>query len=48
LTTIEQIEVDILSGFDVARNEESNPEGVHMDDGSIGYDSFSAHCDSSD
>jgi hypothetical protein len=47
LTRIEQTEIDILSGFNGARNEESNPEEVHMDDDSIGYESLSANCDSS-
>jgi hypothetical protein len=48
LTLMEQAEIDILNGFDGARNEELNPEEVHMDDSSIGYESLSANCYSSD
>jgi hypothetical protein len=35
-------------GFDNDRNQESNSEEVENDDGSIGYESFSGNCDSSD
>jgi hypothetical protein len=37
-----------LVGFDNDRNQESNTEEVENDDGSIGYESFSGNCDSSD
>jgi hypothetical protein len=45
---VEQTEVNICCGFDYARNEQSNLEEVEMDDGSIGYESLSANCGSSD
>ncbi len=39
-TMVEQTEIDSLLGFDDARNEESNPDEVDIDDGSIGYESL--------
>ncbi len=48
LTMVEKTEIDILFGFDNARNEESNPEEVENDDGRIGYESISPSCNSSD
>jgi hypothetical protein len=47
-TMVEQTKINILCGFDDARNEESNPEEVEIYDGSIGYESLSGNCDSSD
>jgi hypothetical protein len=43
-----QTEIGILCGFGGARSEESNPEEVQIDDSSIGYESLSANCHSSD
>jgi hypothetical protein len=48
LTMITQTKIDILGNLDVARNKESNSEDVHMDDGSIGYESLLSNCDSTD
>jgi hypothetical protein len=48
LTMEEQIEIDILHGFNDAKNEESNHEEVVIDDGGIGHESLTANCDSSD
>ncbi len=47
-TMVEHTEINIFCGFDDARNEGSNPEEVKIDDGSIGYESLSANCDSLD
>jgi hypothetical protein len=48
LTTVKQTKTYILCDFDDARNEESNPEEVEIDDGSSGYESLSANSDSSE
>ena len=37
-----------MVGFDNDRDQESNLEEVENDDGSIGYESFSGNCGSSD
>ncbi len=48
MTMTDQAEIDILCGYDGARREESNPEKVEIDDGSIGYEFLSANCHLSD
>ncbi len=48
LTMVDQTGINILCGFDNDRIEESSPEEVKNDDSSIGYESLSANCDSSD